>query len=153
MSFSGRLLLTSLVTLAVGLGALVVAGNVLLDRRVSAEVSNELRVNAQAQLATLSITSAGVTVREAPNDEALDRRGWVIEGDRVIERATNVSPALNRKAVALGRARAFETTTPMASATSACASCRSPSLGAPSPWARWSSRSRPRHWRACRSRS
>jgi len=107
MSFSARLLLTSLVTLAVGLGALVVAGNVLLDRRVSAEVSNELRVNAQAQLATLSITSAGVTVREAPNDEALDRHGWVIEGDRVIERATNVSPALDRTAVALGRARAF----------------------------------------------
>jgi signal transduction histidine kinase len=107
MSFSARLLLTSLVTLAVGLGALVVAGNVLLDRRVTAEVSNELRVDAQAQLATLSITGAGVTVREAPNDEALDHHGWVIEGDRVIERATNVSPALDRKAVALGRARAF----------------------------------------------
>jgi signal transduction histidine kinase len=107
MSFSARLLLTSLVTLAVGLGALVVAGNVLLDRRVTAEVSNELRVNAQAQLATLAITSSGVTVREAPNDEALDRHGWVIEGDRVIERATNVSPALDRTAIALGRARAF----------------------------------------------
>jgi signal transduction histidine kinase len=107
MSFSARLLLTSLVTLAVGLGALVVAGNVLLDRRVSAEVSNELRVNAQAQLATLSITSSGVTVREAPNDEALDRHGWVIAGDRVIERATNVSPALDRTAISLGRAQAF----------------------------------------------
>jgi signal transduction histidine kinase len=107
MSFSTRLLLTSLVTLAVGLGALVVAGNVLLDRRVTAEVSNELRVNAEAQLATLSITNSGITVREAPNDGTLDRHGWVIEGDRVIERATNVSPALDRRAVALGRARAF----------------------------------------------
>jgi signal transduction histidine kinase len=107
MSFSARLLLTSLVTLAVGLGALVVTGNVLLDRRVSAEISDELRANAEAQLATLSITSSGVTVREAPNDEGLDRHGWVIEGDRVIEPATNVSPALDRKAVALGRARAF----------------------------------------------
>jgi signal transduction histidine kinase len=107
MSFSARLLVTSLVTLAVGLGALVVAGNVLLDRRVAAEVSNELRVNAQAQLATLAITSAGVTVREAPNDEALDHHGWVIEGDRVIERATNVSPSLARTAIALGRSRAF----------------------------------------------
>lgn len=48
-----------------------------------------------------------MSVREAPNDEALDRHGWVIEGDRVIERATNVSPALDRTAVALGRARAF----------------------------------------------
>jgi hypothetical protein len=107
MSFSARLLLTSLVTLAVGLGALVVAGNVLLDRRVAAEVSNELRVNAQAQLATLAITSSGVTVREAPNDEALDHHGWVIEGDRVIERATNVSPALDATAIAHGPKRAF----------------------------------------------
>lgn len=107
MSFSARLLLTSLVTLAVGLGALVVAGNVLLDLRVSSEVANELRVNAQAQLATLAVTRSGITVRDAPNDEALDRRGWVLEGDRVIERATNVSPALDRAAVALGRARAF----------------------------------------------
>lgn len=107
MSFSARLLLTSLVTLAVGLGALVVAGNVLLDRRVAAEVSNQLRVNAQAQLATLTITGAGVTVREAPNDEALDHHGWVIAGDRVIERATNVSPALDRAAIDLGRRRAF----------------------------------------------
>ena len=74
MSFSARLLVTSLVTLAVGLGALVVAGNVLLDRRVAAEVSNELRVNAQAQLATLAITSSGVSVREAPNDARAARR-------------------------------------------------------------------------------
>ncbi|HWI72899.1 MAG TPA: histidine kinase dimerization/phospho-acceptor domain-containing protein, partial [Baekduia sp.] len=107
MSFSARLLLTSLVTLAVGLGALVVLGNVLLDRRVTAEVSNELRVNAEAQLATLAISSNGITVREAPNDEALDRHAWVLDGDRVVERATNVSPELDRTAVALGRARAF----------------------------------------------
>jgi signal transduction histidine kinase len=107
MSFSARLLLTSLITLAVGLGALVVAGNVLLDRRVSAEVSSELRVDAEAQLATLAVTSAGVKVRETPDAAALERRGWVIAGDRVLERATDVPPGLDRTAIALGRARAF----------------------------------------------
>jgi signal transduction histidine kinase len=108
MNFSARLLLTSLVTLAVGLGALVVAGNVLLDRRVESETSNLLRADAQAQLATLAVSPSGtVSVREAPNDEALDRRGWVVAGDHVIERATGAEPALDRTAVALARARAF----------------------------------------------
>jgi signal transduction histidine kinase len=108
LSFSARLLLTSLVTLAVGLGALVVAGNVLLDRRVHAEISNLLQVDAEAQLATLAVRGdASVSVREAPDDEALDRHGWVIAGDRVVERATGVSRALDRTAVALARARAF----------------------------------------------
>ena len=107
MSFSTRLLLTSLITLAVGLGALVIAGNLLLDHRVSAEISDQLRVTAEAQLSTLTIDSNDVPVREPPNDEALDRHAWVIAGDTVLERATNVSPELDRTAIALGRARAF----------------------------------------------
>jgi signal transduction histidine kinase len=107
MSFRTRLLLTSLVTLAVGLGALVVAGNVLLDRRVQSESTNLLSAHVQAQLATLTVTSAGVTIREAPNDEILDRQAWVLDGDKVLERAANVSPRLAREAIALGRARAF----------------------------------------------
>jgi signal transduction histidine kinase len=107
MSFSARLLLTSLVTLAVGLGALVVAGNVLLDRRVHAEIASLLDANAQAQLATLTVTRDGITVRETPNDEALDRRAWVLDGTRVLERAANAEPALDRAAIALARARAY----------------------------------------------
>jgi signal transduction histidine kinase len=107
MSFSARLLWTSLVTLAVGLGALVVAGNVLLDRRVHAEASNLLSANAQAELATLAVTPAGISVREAPNDQALDRHAWVLDGDRIVERADNVQPQLDRVALALARARAF----------------------------------------------
>jgi signal transduction histidine kinase len=108
LSFSARLLLTSLVTLAVGLGALVVAGNVLLDHRVHAEIANLLQANAEAQLATLTVQADNsVSVREAPNDQALDRHGWVVAGDRVVERATGVSAALDRTAIALARARAF----------------------------------------------
>jgi signal transduction histidine kinase len=105
MSFRTRLLLTSLVTLAVGLGALVVAGNVLLDRRVESESTNLLSAHVQAQLATLTVTPSGITIREAPNDEILDRQAWVLDGNKVLEQASNVSPRLSRKAIALGRAR------------------------------------------------
>jgi signal transduction histidine kinase len=105
VSFRARLLLTSLATLAIGLGALVVAGNVLLNARVRTEASNLLRGHADAQLAALTVTREGIRVREAPNDEALDRRAWVLDGNRVIERAANVSPQLDALAVRLGRAR------------------------------------------------
>jgi signal transduction histidine kinase len=44
-------------------------------------------------------------VREAVNDEILDRHAWVFDGDRVVERPTGVPRALDREAVALGRAR------------------------------------------------
>src|SRR4051812_7195230 len=104
MSFRNRVLLTSLVTLAVGLGALVVAGNVLLNARVHAETSSQLRAHAEAQLAALDVTGDRVRVRDTPNDAALDRRAWVVAGGQVIERADNVSPELERVAVGLARA-------------------------------------------------
>jgi signal transduction histidine kinase len=105
VSFRNRVLLTSMVTLAVGLGALVVAGNLLLRARVHAEASSQLRAHAEAQLAALDLSGGRVRVRQAPNDAALDRRAWVLDGARVIERADNVSPALDRRAVRLGRTR------------------------------------------------
>jgi signal transduction histidine kinase len=105
VSFRARLLLTSLATLAIGLGALVVAGNVVLNARVKNEASNLLRAHAEAQMAALSVTRDAIAVRAAPNDAALDRRAWVLDGDRVIERADGVTAAMDRAAVALGRAR------------------------------------------------
>jgi signal transduction histidine kinase len=103
MSFRTRLLLASLATLAVGLGALLIAGNVLLDRRVESEVSSLLEERAQAEVAALAVTPSGVRVRETANDAQLDLRAWVLEGDRVLERASGVSPAVDRAALALGR--------------------------------------------------
>ena len=75
MTLRTRLLAASLTTLAIGLAALLVTGNVLL----------------------------GLRVRESPNEAVLDRRSWVLDGGRVIERPTGVAPALDRAAVALGR--------------------------------------------------
>lgn len=103
MSFRARLVVTSLVTLAVGLGALLVAGNVLLAQRVRSEATSLLRARADAQMAALSVTGNRVVVRETPNDATLDRRSWVIADGRVLERPTGVPAALDRLAVALGR--------------------------------------------------
>lgn len=105
MSFRRRLLLTALSTLAVGLGAVLVMGNVLLERRVDAEATSLLRGRAEAQVAALTFTPAGVRVHETANDTLLDRRSWVLDGARVVERPAQAPAALDRRAVALGRAR------------------------------------------------
>ena len=83
-----------------------------------------LRANAEAQLATLSITSAGVTVRETPNDETLDRHSLGLEGDRVDRaRRPTCRPRWTARRSRSGgprrRGRA-----PTAPATSACAPSR-----------------------------
>jgi signal transduction histidine kinase len=105
VSVRTRLLLPSLVTLAVGLGALLVLGNVLLRSGVRTQATSVLRARVDAQLAALVVTPRGVAVHESPNDDVLDRRSWVISGRRVIERPADVSAALDAAAVALGRQR------------------------------------------------
>jgi len=103
MSLRSRLLLASLTTLAVGLGALLIIGNVLLAQRVRAETSGVLRANADAQLSALEVTGTGVTVRATANDDELDRRSWVLDDTRVIERPPGASPAVDAIATELGR--------------------------------------------------
>jgi signal transduction histidine kinase len=104
MSFRARLLATSLMTLAVGMGALLVAGNVLLERRVDGEATSLLHARAQAQLAALTVTQKRIIVRETPNDTVLDRQSWVLDGPTVLERPVGAPAALDRAAVTLGRA-------------------------------------------------
>jgi signal transduction histidine kinase len=101
VSFRTRLLVVSLTTLAVGLGALVVVGNVVFGARVHAETSNLLKARADAQLAALRVSGGRVTVNESANDPVLDRQSWVFAGDRAIERPVGVAPALDHAAVAL----------------------------------------------------
>lgn len=105
MSLRARLLGISLLTLAIGVGALLVIGNVLLRTGVHDQAQSVLRARAEAQLAALNVTTTGVGVRDAPNDQSLDERWWVLDGDRVVERPNGVSPDLNRAAIALGRQR------------------------------------------------
>jgi len=105
VSLRRRLVLASLLILGVGLAALLVAGNVVLQARERAESTGELRARADAQLAALDVTPERVRVRESPDDATLDRRSWVLEGDRVVERPAGVPEQLDREAVALGRLR------------------------------------------------
>jgi signal transduction histidine kinase len=104
VSFRTRLLVVSLTTLAVGLGALLVMGNVLVAQRTRTEARSILRGKADAQIAALDVSTAGVRVRTTANDDALDRRSWVLDGAKVIERPADAPAALDRAAVALGRA-------------------------------------------------
>lgn len=105
MSLRLRLLLVSLSTLAVGLGAALLAANVVLGQRADAEISSVLRANADAQVAALSVVRGRIVVRESPNDATLDRRSWVLDGDRVVEHPAGASPRLAQAAIALGRRR------------------------------------------------
>lgn len=103
MSFRTRLLAVALTTLAVGLGALLVIGNVLLGVREHSETSRVLRGRIDAEVAALDVRRTGIRVRETANDRALDRAAWVFDGGRAIERPAGASPALERAALALGR--------------------------------------------------
>jgi signal transduction histidine kinase len=105
VSVRTRLLLVSLLTLAAGLGALLVVGNVLLRSGVRAQAAGILRARADAQLAEVAVAGGGVRIRDKAGAEVLDRSSWVLEGDRVIERPSGVSTRLDRAAEALGRSR------------------------------------------------
>jgi two-component system, OmpR family, heavy metal sensor histidine kinase CusS len=102
VSFRHRLLLTALATLAVGLGSLLAAGNLLVARGVRSEASRLLRARADVQVAALSVRGRRVAVRETANDKVLDRQAWVLDGRRVVERPSGASGALDRVALALG---------------------------------------------------
>src|SRR5205085_1642247 len=78
VSVRARLLVASLLALAVGLAALVVAGNFLLRAGVRAQATSVLRARVEAELAAVQVVGDRITVRETPNDEQLDRRSWVL---------------------------------------------------------------------------
>ena len=113
MSIRSRLLLLSVLTLAIGLSVLAVAGNVLFRHTVRGDTTQLLLTRLEAQVATLRVTASGVTVRGAPNDETLDSRGWIISDGRVIEHPAAAPAALDRVAIALGmRQRTAEVSAP-----------------------------------------
>ncbi|MEA2170471.1 MAG: two-component system, OmpR family, sensor kinase, partial [Solirubrobacteraceae bacterium] len=104
MKFRTRLLGTALATLAVGLGALIIIGNVLLGHRIDQEATNLLEARVQAEVAALTITPAHVVVRETVNDVELDRASWVFDHGRVVEHPPGAPAMLDARAVALGEA-------------------------------------------------
>ncbi len=92
VTFRNRLLATSLLTLIVGLGALVVAGNVLLAVQIRNDQKSLLDERAQALLASVEVRDGRVVTRVAPNDVRLDRQSWVLADGDVLERPASVDP-------------------------------------------------------------
>src|SRR3954452_12166998 len=85
-SLKGRIRLVTVGVLALGLTALSVGFNLLLDNRLHADATAVLRTRAEAQLANIQTTRDGFKVGEAPRDEALDKSAWIYQGDIAIEK-------------------------------------------------------------------
>ena len=104
MTFRRRLLAASMLTLAVGLGALLVVGNVVLGVSANSDQMRLLQTRVDAELAALTVRDGHVVVRNSPDDRSLDREAWIFDGSRVVERPAGGDPAVNRAAMRLGRA-------------------------------------------------
>ena len=97
-----RLLTVSLATLAVGLGLLLVLGNLLFAATINGQAQRLLVTRADAQVAALTVGPAGVSIRPTHNDGTLDGRAWIFNRRRVLERPAHVPAKVDRLAVSLG---------------------------------------------------
>src|SRR4051794_10375366 len=93
-SLKGRISLVTAVVLVLGLTALSVGFNLLLDNRLHADATAVLRTRALAQLANIETTSHGFRVGDGAHDAALDRSAWIYQGDIAIERPAVPTPAV-----------------------------------------------------------
>ncbi|MDX6700364.1 MAG: hypothetical protein QOF26_590 [Baekduia sp.] len=82
----GRLTAAALLVAAVAIAALTVAFNLLLGATLSNDADTQLRTQAAAAATTLAVRNGHITALESPADGAVDRRVWVYEGTRAVER-------------------------------------------------------------------
>ena len=68
MTFRRRLLAASMLTLAVGLGALLVVGNVVLGVSANHDQMRLLQTRVDAEIAALTVRDGHVVVRNSPAD-------------------------------------------------------------------------------------
>src|SRR5262245_26030377 len=104
LGLRGRIVLASVGTLALGVGALSITVNVLLAHVLDADAATVLRARADAQLVTVPLTGHRVAVEESPGEEALDPYAWVFIHGRAVERAA-APPAVQQAVEALGATR------------------------------------------------
>jgi signal transduction histidine kinase len=71
---------------AVVVALLVVAFNVVLSTTLDGNVDHTLRSRAAAATTMTTVEGGRVSVRESPDDEAIDRNVWVYQGSRAILR-------------------------------------------------------------------
>ena len=102
MTFRGRLLATSMLTLAVASGRWSRSATPSCGLAPTRSSASLLRARAEAQIAALDVSRGRVAVRRSANEGVLDREAWVFDGTRLIERP----PASGRGRPGRGAARA-----------------------------------------------
>jgi two-component system heavy metal sensor histidine kinase CusS len=104
----GRLTALGLLAALAAVAVLTVAFNVILDRSLNADANGRARSLAAAAAATVEYENGRLRVHESVDDAIVDRRVWVYEGARAIERPP-ATPELQRTADALaGSAHVFD---------------------------------------------
>jgi len=104
----GRLTALAMVVAVAAVAVLTVAFNVVLDRSLNADANSRVRSLAAAAAATVGYENGVLRVHESVDDAVVDRRVWVYQGTRAIERPPATTD-LQRTADALaGRAHVFD---------------------------------------------
>ena len=80
-----RLLLATVASVGVALIVLLVAFNVLFERRLSANATDQARARAAAELSVIDASGGAIDVREALDGATGDSPIWVFDGSRVLE--------------------------------------------------------------------
>jgi signal transduction histidine kinase len=96
----GRLSALALLVTTVAVALLVVGFNLVLATTLRNDVHSRLRAHAAAAATTVQYKDGALTVRESPNDGAIDARVWIFSGRRAIEHPST-DPAVDRVALAL----------------------------------------------------
>jgi signal transduction histidine kinase len=104
----GRLTALGLLAAFCAVAVLTVAFNVVLDRSLNADANSRARSLATAAATTVTTANGRLRVHESADDAVVDRRVWIYQGTRAIERPP-ASPDLQRTADALaGSAHVFD---------------------------------------------
>ncbi|MEA2248597.1 MAG: hypothetical protein QOH46_3126, partial [Solirubrobacteraceae bacterium] len=82
----GRLTAIAFVVALVAITVLTVAFNLLLARSLDHDANHRLRAQAAAASTTVVLHGGRLSLRESPDDAAIDRQVWVYDGRRAIER-------------------------------------------------------------------
>ena len=81
-SIRSRLLLATVASVGVALIVLLVAFNVLFERRLSANATDQARARAAAELSVIDASGGAIDVREALDGATGDSPIWVFDGSR-----------------------------------------------------------------------
>jgi signal transduction histidine kinase len=79
-------LLSVLGAIAVVLGALTLAFNLVLADRLNTDANGVVQARASAELASLRVSDGRIVLPEAPDERNVDRQIWVFQGTRALER-------------------------------------------------------------------